>query len=158
MNEPDTQRLQFLHDTRTDVWIAEATGIPRSTIGFARRGDRELPSKYADALRGLYGGEVTTHLQKAGYPETVAVEYGTAMPDRVNELTGDLDKYIEKISILHTSYAEQTAIDAGKAFDAKSYYQDTKDKIRDNIANSNLSYEELVDRFADYARESFRMV
>jgi len=158
MNGPDALRLQFMHDTRTDVWIAEATGIPRSTLGFVRRGEREMPAQYTDALRTLYQGEAQRYLLKAGYPESTAVDYSSAMPSTLENMTGDLDHYIQKISILHTSYAEQKALDAGKAFDANAYQKEAFAKIKENIAKSSLSYQELLERFADYAREGFRLV
>lgn len=142
--------MQFMHDERTDVWIAEATGIPRSTLGFVRREERALPSRYTDALRTLYQHEATTYLAVRGYPETEAIRLSSGMPDTIRGLTTSLDNYIEKIADLHTAKAESLALDEGTAFNARKYRQDLIEKIRTNISQSDLSYEELERRFKDY--------
>ncbi len=48
-------RINFLIKAGTsDVDISNLTGIPRSTIGFVRRGERSLPSKYVRPLYDTY--------------------------------------------------------------------------------------------------------
>lgn len=48
-------RINFLIKAGTsDVDIANLTGIPRSTIGFVRRGERNLPSEYVRPLYDMY--------------------------------------------------------------------------------------------------------
>jgi len=153
MNTSSSEYMQFMHDTRTDVWIAEQTGIPRSTLGFVRREERALPAQYTDALRTLYQGEATTFLTNRGYPETEAVRMSSGMPDTVRSLTGALDGYIEKIADLHTATAQSLAEREGKAFNTDKYRQDVIDQIRLNIAGSDLTYEELLERFSDYGIE-----
>ena len=151
MSAAATEYMQFMHDTRTDAWIAEQTGIPRSTLGFVRRGEREIPSKYADVLRTFYRGESTLYLTNRGYPTTEAVRLSSSMPTQIRSLSADLDTYIEKIAELHTAKAYDLAEQAGKAFNENQYFADALEKIKDNIARSDLSYSDLVARFKDYA-------
>jgi len=150
MTSSQSAYMQFMHDKRTDVWIAEATGIPRSTLGFVRREERTLPAQYTDALRTLYQSEAASFLSSRGYPETESIRLSSGMPDTIVGLTGQLDGYIEKIADLHTAKAESLALETGTAFNARDYRQDVIDRIRDNIAYSDLTYEELLDRFPDY--------
>ena len=151
MSSSSSEYMQFMHDTRTDVWIAEQTGIPRSTLGFVRRGEREMPAQYTDALRTLYQGESTTYLTNRGYPTTEAVRLSSSMPDQIRSLSSELDGYIEKIAELHTAKAYDLAEQAGKAFNENQYFADALEKIKANIARSDLSYSDLVARFKDYA-------
>lgn len=48
-------RIQFMVDSgMTDTQIGIMSGVPRSTIGFVRRGERTLPSQYLTPLRDTY--------------------------------------------------------------------------------------------------------
>ncbi len=58
-------RIEFLINAgASDVDIAGDTGIPRSTIGFVRRGERSLPSQYINPLRNMYR-KVNYHILRA---------------------------------------------------------------------------------------------
>ncbi len=79
-------RLNFMKDQgMSDITIEGLTGIPRSTVGFVRRGERTLPNEY---VRGLYNDyrKVSYHyLTEEAMPYHQARKYSSASVQKVNE-------------------------------------------------------------------------
>jgi len=72
-------RIKFMTKSgMSDVDISLLTGIPRSTIGFVRRGERLLPSEY---IRPMYDGFRKVNynaLREVGLPYHQARKYSSA--------------------------------------------------------------------------------
>lgn len=72
-------RIQFMVDSgMTDAQISSMSGVPRSTIGFVRRGERTLPSQYLTPLRDTYR-KVNYQIQRAeGFSYHQARKYSSS--------------------------------------------------------------------------------
>lgn len=75
------RRLDYMYEKRTDSWIAQNTGIPRSTIGFVRRGERALPSQYDYQLRLGFQREAYKRHRDAGMNFSEARRYSAYSPE-----------------------------------------------------------------------------
>ncbi len=78
--------LDFMSEQgMSDITISGMTGIPRSTIGFVRRGERSMPTEYR---RGLYDDyrKVSYHaLSEESLPYHQARRFSSSSPKTVNE-------------------------------------------------------------------------
>jgi len=72
-------RIQFMVDSgMSDSQISVMSGVPRSTIGFVRRGERTLPSQYLTPLRDTYR-RVNYQIQRAeGFSYHQARKYSSS--------------------------------------------------------------------------------
>lgn len=62
----------------SDMDISGLTGIPRSTIGFVRRGERQMSSEYLTPLRDQWRRFTYHSLRDEGHPYHQARRYGSA--------------------------------------------------------------------------------
>jgi len=75
------RRLSYMFETKTDTWIAQQTGIPRSTVGFVRRGERALPSQYDYDLRLGYQRVSYSNLREEGMNTDQARKFSSYSPE-----------------------------------------------------------------------------
>lgn len=74
----------------SDTDIAALTGIPRSTIGFVRRGERALPSEYVKPLYNTYR-KVNYHiLTDTGMPYHQARKYSSGSVKQSSEVAVEM--------------------------------------------------------------------
>ena len=75
------RRLSYMGLTKTDTWIAQQTGIPRSTVGFVRRGERALPSQYDYDLRLGYQRVAYNKLREEGMNTDQSRKFSSYSPE-----------------------------------------------------------------------------
>lgn len=148
INTVQTRRLGYIGDTRSDIWIARETGIPRSTLGYVRRGERRLPTQYRAAVRNLYQREAYRRLREVGVSSIQARRFSwytvkkvRAVTDIVNKLVADLT-HNRVISLIANPENEYTVGDYDKLFGENYQY------IRDALRKS----EKPVEHWEDYSR------
>lgn len=81
MRTTHQRRTTYIAAQRSDVWISEQTGIPRSTVGFVRRGERYLPKQYRTELRNLYQRESYGRLREEGFSYHQARRFSSYAPE-----------------------------------------------------------------------------
>jgi len=70
----------------SDATIEGMTGIPRSTLGFVRRGERNLPSEYLNTLRNTYRRSAYNDLRSEAMPFHQARKYSSGSARKVQEV------------------------------------------------------------------------
>lgn len=90
-------RVKFMTKAgMSDVDISLLTGIPRSTIGFVRRGERLLPSEY---IRPMYDGFRKVNynvLREAGLPYHQARKYSSSSVKTSSDVAVEMRMIVEQ--------------------------------------------------------------
>lgn len=139
--------LDWMFEQRTDVWIAERTGIPRSTVGFVRRGERELGSAYYGPLRSAYQSETTRRLDEAGLPHREAIRFSMSRPERQREITNTMHSIIQDLAIGSTTNQYEASGEDPDIFDWNDTYEGYFDQIRDSIHGAPYTYDLIKERY-----------
>ncbi len=91
-------QLTFVAGTRSDAWIAQETGIPRSTVGFVRRGERDLPDSYSNIMRNLYQRESYDRMKQIGFSAAQANRFRSYAPATVLDYMAEVSNKIETLA------------------------------------------------------------
>lgn len=139
--------LEWIYEQRTDVWIAERTGIPRSTIGFVRRGERELSSAYAKLLRPVYQSETTKRLDALGMPHRESIRFSMKNPEWQRDTAVKMGRIVSDFAIGATeAIADREDWDWNDSR-WQPYYDDISEKIRDGIRRSPRPWDDIKEGF-----------
>jgi len=139
--------IKFLFEERTDTWIAERAGIPRSTVGFVRRGERDLGSQYFSGLRSAYQSETIRRLDAVGMPHRESFRFSMSSPERQHELAASLDTITHRLAARATASSFWESGEDYGAFDWDGVYADYVSSITESIHYSPYSYEDIEDRY-----------
>lgn len=139
--------FDFMADWRTDVWLAEKSGIPRSTIGFVRRGERLLPAQYTNAARSAYQSSMHDILRDEGFPRRAAFQFSMVGRTRYAEIKSELEGIIEKTAYNWTVQAQRKADSEGRYFNWEDYNDEAFDKARESIYWSVLPWDDIKERY-----------
>ena len=138
-----TDKFDFFHEWRTDVWLAEQSGIPRSTLGFVRRGERSLPAQYANAARSAYQRGMYDILGEEGFPRRARLQFSFAGRERYAEIRSELEDIVAAVAKNWTTQAALKAETTGKYFNWEEYYEDALEKARDTVYYSEMPWDDL---------------
>lgn len=139
--------LEWIFEQRTDVWIAERAGIPRSTIGFVRRGERDLPAMYRTALRSAYQSETTRRLSLLGMPHRESIRLSMVAPEGQRDIETRMGRIVSEFAINATTTAYEKSGLEWNEFDWNAVYDDYSEKIRDGIRRSPRSWDDMKEGF-----------
>ena len=125
--------------------MSRETGIPRSTLGFVRRGERKLPSGYQSSVRNLYEREAYRRMRETGFSRTQARRYQWYAPESIrlkeSEMKLLVNRYTTGVVGMETAKLRR----AGVSFDMDKLWKDAKAKIIAGLQKSK----EPVETFAD---------
>ena len=138
-----TRRLQFVSELRTDAWISRASGIPASTIGYVRRGERELPREYYTTMRNLYQRESYRELREQGFSSHQARRFSSYAPEAVTTNIGKMKEVIEELATGRAGSMADKYEKEGIWYDPISLYDESVVKIREGIQRSHEPMEEI---------------
>ncbi len=133
----------FMHEWRTDVWLAEQSGIPRSTIGFVRRGERSLPAQYSNAARSAYQSGMYDILGEEGFPRKARLQFSFVGRERYTELRSELEEIVEQTARNWTAQAAYKAEKQGKSFDSAAYLDTAREQAAETIYYSEMPWDDL---------------
>ena len=129
-------QLSFVADTRSDAWIAQETGIPRSTVGFVRRGERDLPEQYSTAIRALYQREAYDRMKETGFSAMQANRFRSYAPDSVRYYMAEVSNKISELAWGLAIQLKESDEESGIFNSLESYYQDAADQIKEGFQHS----------------------
>lgn len=142
-----TAQLSFVSITQSDAWIARETGIPRSTIGFARRGDRDLPAQYETAMRALYQREAYTRMKEIGFSAPQANRFRSYAPSTVLSYMREVSNKIEELSYGLAIRLKSDDESSGIIKPLSSYLDESRESITKGFQHSLMPKEEW-DKYA----------
>lgn len=137
-------RLSFMHETRTDVWIAEQSGIPRSTLGFVRRGERPMPLRYLSAARKLYQSEMVGRLEAIGIPQKQAFAHSFISPARFRAIDTQMYEIVGKLTTGHLAERAARHAERGEYYDPGREYSSLFDSVMEGIHESEQPLDEIL--------------
>lgn len=138
-----TNRLMYVSEMRTDAWISQASGIPVSTIGYVRRGERELPSQYYSVMRNLYQRESYANLREQGFSYHQARRYSSYAPAAVTENVTKMDSVIRTLAEGRAGGIIAKLEKAGEYYDPEAVYNESLDVMKKAVAGSHKSFEDI---------------
>ena len=139
--------LEWMWEQRSDVWIAEKSGIPRSTIGFVRRGERELGSQYWKALRSAYQSETIGRLNAIGMPSRESFRYSLQPPTVQRRIESEFSYIRDQLAANSTAIAYERSGMPEAAFPWQATYDAYHVQVTDSIHNSPFTYDDIKERY-----------
>lgn len=142
-----TELLVFMHTERTDSWIARQSGIPRSTLGFVRRGERSLPGKYTRALQSIYQQETYRRFTDYGIPKRISFTRSGIDPDGFFDFINDYTETVKGIAVGHTGAIVERMRAAGEWPDAEEIYNRTFTDIFEALGDGEISWSQFREAY-----------
>ncbi len=134
------------------MWIAERAGIPRSTIGFVRRGERNLPAQYRTALRSVYQSETVRRMDAVGMPHRESISMSMKRPEDQRAIYSEMSYITEQLaSFSMTSAFDRSGIDVDD-FDWQGSYDMYHDQVTEAIHLSPYTYDDIKERYRTIQR------
>ncbi len=148
MSIRSTRNLQYINQTRSQTWIANQTGIPRSTVGFVLRGERTLPSKYSLNARRIYQTEVYRNLKSAGMSANQATRFKWYAPEAVGLKTSIMKEIVKESTLLRIGQKITADKKKGIISTIEDYWKDTTEEVKDAYRKSDSTYDDWIEYHA----------
>ena len=145
-------RLNYLSEQGlSDTTIAGLTGIPRSTIGFVRRGERQLSSEYLTPLYNQTRRVAYHELTEDGLPYHQARKFSSRSTQTINETSMEMS--------MITSQSIRGAITGKLADNDRKGITQSITEIRkamtDAVMNGYRASHKSFDDFKDYLTKKY---
>lgn len=137
-----TRNLQFVGETRSQTWIAEQTGIPRSTVGFVLRGERTLPSEYALSARSLYQREGYSRMKAEGFSASQADRFKWYTPESVNLKIGIMKEIVTTSTAMVVGQRMARDQKQGIFNSLTSYWEKAKEDVQEGFRQSKKTMDD----------------
>lgn len=137
--------LEYLYKERSDIWIARETGIPRATIGYVRRGERELPPDYSAVLRNAYQREAYGRLREEGMSWSQARRYSWYAPESVSLKESEMHLLVDKYTTGAVTAKIRKLQREGFSYNEDELWNETRQEMIGALQRSKLPVEELDD-------------
>jgi len=142
------RNLQYVSEKQTQTWIANQTGIPRSTVGFALRGERALPSKYTLNARRIYQTEAYRRMTKEGMSPNQASRFKWFAPEAVGLKTGIMKEIINESTLMRIGQKQVQDQKTGIMKDIDDYWKDTKKEVQESYRRSDSTLDDWINYHA----------
>ncbi|MBA7573664.1 hypothetical protein ES708_15462 [subsurface metagenome] len=139
------RRIIFLSQKRSDSWIAGQTGIPRSSVGYVRRGERSLSPAYNRLLRNTYQREAYGRMRETGFSATQARRFSRYAAESVSVKIGEMKLLVNKFTLGAVGMETVRLKREGISYDIDDLWDDMKQKIIKGLQESRESVEEFAD-------------
>lgn len=143
MKTIDQRRIGFLTDHRSDIWIARETGIPRATVGFVRRGERQLPAQYTASLRNAFQREAYGRMREIGFSSHQAKRFSWYAPESIRIRIADMKLTVNKLTLGVSAQKERKLRKEGIPYDEVELWADTWDDIVEGLQRSKKTIEDI---------------
>ena len=144
MNPLWSRQLGYLFGTVSDLFIARETGIPRSTLGFVRRGERKLPSIYTNQIRNTYQRTIYAEMKSYGFSATQARRFSWYAPETIRVQIIDYRLRVQEMSLGVMTNRITTFENEGIAYDEISEYEKAFADVEEGLRNSKAPVEDIL--------------
>jgi transcriptional regulator with XRE-family HTH domain len=141
--------MGFIGERMSQADISRETGIPRSTVGFVMRGERELPTEYTSSLRNLYQRTAYAEMRESGASVEIAKKFSWYSPGRVEQVDDIYDELTSKTAFGACLKAQREAEDAGEFYSIKDHYEDVLEQVKENYSKSRKDWEDISNYVAE---------
>lgn len=148
MTSRSTRNLQYVNEKQTQSWIAQQSGIPRSTVGFVLRGERALPSKYNLQARAIYQTQVYSRLKAEGMSANQATRFKWYAPEAVGLKTAIMKEIVKESTALQIAINQKRDEKQGIIKSADEYRKDTIEQVKAAYRRSKNPLEEWLNYYA----------
>lgn len=136
--------VSFVGDRMSQSEISRETGIPRSTVGFVMRGERDLPTEYQSIMRNLYQRTAYQSMREAGASADIAKKFSWYSPGRVTQIDETYDELTSKTAFGVTLKQKNDAEDRGEYYSVKEHYDDILEQIKANYRISKKDWQDIA--------------
>lgn len=137
--------LEYLSKEFSDSWIARQTGIPRSTVGFVRRGERTLPAEYGAELKNYFQREAYSDLRDTGFSYHEARRYSSYAPETIRSVQDEMDFIVDRLSTGRAGYIQRQREALGEVFDWDDEKEGIMEDVRESLRQSRKAWFEIRD-------------
>lgn len=139
------RRIMFLSQKRSDSWIAGQTGIPRSTVGYVRRGERILNPAYSRLLRNTYQREAYGRMRETGFSATQARRFSRYAAESISLKIGEMKLLVNRFTTGAVAMEIGKLQREGISYDIDDLWNDMKQRIIEGLQDSKEPVEEFAD-------------
>ena len=99
MTNLNIRRVQFLNQAESLATISEETGIPRSSLSYIARGERNLPKIYQTPLSNYYRRQAYSRLRDVGLSSVQANRFRWYAPEKVLGVENTMREKIQELTL-----------------------------------------------------------
>ena len=136
--------VNFVGNRMSDTEMSRLTGIPRSTIGFVHRGERDLPSEYNSVMRNLYQRTAYAEMRDSGASAEIAKKFSWYSPGRVEQVDELYEELTSKKAFGVTLREQIEAEDEGSPFNFTDRYTEVLEQIKANYRKSKKDWQDIA--------------
>lgn len=141
-----SQALRFIRRTVvSDSAVSKMTGIPRSTVGYVMRGQRDLPGKYFDVTMAHYGERAISEMENAGLPDWDIVNQLDKTPNVLGDIIDDYNIRTYDMAIQRAlNYSREQDLDLS-AIEIEAMVPDIRKSYREYLQKSKMTTKEAME-------------
>lgn len=144
MTNRSTRSLQYVNEKQNQTWIANQTGIPRSTVGFVLRGERNLPTQYHLNARRIYQTEAYRRLTLEGMSPNQATRFKWYAPEAVGLKTGIMKEIVKESTLMRIGQKQASDRKQGIIRSVEDYWSQTKSEVQESYRRSDATYDDWL--------------
>ncbi|MBA7574171.1 hypothetical protein ES708_15973 [subsurface metagenome] len=139
------RRLGFILQKRSYGYAVLESGIPKSTLWYAKQGIRALPKKYTSALRNLYQRESYHRLHDAGFSAINAKQLSWYSPESARLKIAEMSMLVQKYTLGGLAQAARKAQSEGQSFDADAEYDRIHAAVIKGLQKSKVDWQLMAE-------------
>jgi len=139
-----SRRLTYVQARRTDKWISDQTGIPRSTIGFIRRGDRKASTDNIKLIRNLFQRESYKNMRYEGMTVKAATRFKWYAPESVQLKESIIKMTVNKLTTGITAQDMWEMDGTGIGYNKTELWYKNREEVKDSLKKSKEIFEEIA--------------
>ena len=139
------RRIEFIRSTRSDRWIARESGIPRSTIGYVRRGERVLSTDQQKLMRNVYQREAYSRMRDTGFSRTQARRYTWYATETTGRMLSEMKLVVDRFTAGAVGSQISKLRRAGLSYDEDALWKEMRQKVIEGLQRSKHPVEDFPD-------------
>jgi len=129
---------------KSQAWLSEASGVPRSTLSYVARGLRELPKQYSSSIRNVYQSEAYYNMKASGLSTTQANRFRWYSPETVLNVESTISMKINYCTLGAIGKKLQGLGRPATEEEVLSLWEEAHDAVFEGIQESKEPYEDIM--------------
>lgn len=138
-----TRRINYILDTRSQTWLANAIGVSQSTISRIHNNISSLAREFRDTLRNVYQREAYANLRSSGSSATEARRFSWYIPETVIDIESTFEEVRNMLEVTWIANKSRKEGVIYTADEIEDLLNDARPSILKSLQKSKKTIEEI---------------